>query len=181
MSPDKASELPRINFVALISTALLLTSVFLEWWGISTSGILPEAFSWSLWSGPSRVYISSGSSMQTLTTYSPIVGALVTASVVLILLGILPRLSKLMIGGTTLAIAAPIAYAILVTEAVSNACQGAATCISGPFGTQTIGSGTFSLTVNWGFQLGFYVEIVGAIISIFAIAFHHTYLTAAKN
>ena len=118
--------------------------------------------------------------MQTLTTYSPLIGAIVTVSFVLTLLGILPRLSRLMIGSTALAIAAPIFYAILVTEAVSNACQGAATCINGPFGTQTIGAGTFSLTVNWGFQLGFYVEIVGAIISIFAIAFQRTYLTATK-
>lgn len=181
MSSTKGLEFPRINFVAPIAAALFLTSVFLEWWGISTSGLITEAFSWSLWGGPSRVYINSGSQVQPLVSYSPIVGALVTISAILILLGILPRLSKLMIGSAILAIAAPVLYVILVNETVSNACQGATSCISGSFGTQTFGAGTFSLTVNWGFQIGFYVEIVGAVISILAIAFQRTYLTAART
>jgi len=36
--------------------------------------------------------------------------------------------------------------------------------------------GILSLTRTWGFQLGFYLEIVGAVLAIIAIAFHQTFL-----
>ena len=99
------------------------------------------------------------------------------ASIVLILLGILPRASKLMIGSVVLSIVAPIVYAIIVNEAVSNACSGMPNCISGPFGTQTVSGGPFTLTVSWGFQPGFYLEVVAAVLSIIAIAFQRTFLS----
>lgn len=163
--------------MALLSASLSLTSLFLYWWGINTTGFLTESFTWSLWSGPSRLYGSSANSASTLTTYSPVVGILVIASIVLILLGMLPRASKLMIGSIVLSLAAPVLYAIIVSQAVSNACSGVSNCISGPFGTQTVSGGPFSLTVNWGFQPGFYLEVVAAVLSIVALAFQRTFLS----
>ena len=86
-----------------------------------------------------------------------------------------------MVGSSVLAIVAPILYAIIVNTAVSNACNGAANCISGPFGSQTVSTGPFALTVNWGFQAGFYLEIVGAVLSVLAIAFQHTFLSTKNS
>lgn len=83
----------------------------------------------------------------------------------------------MMIGSVVLSIVAPIVYAIIVNEAVSNACSGMPNCISGPFGTQTVSGGPFTLTVSWGFQPGFYLEVVAAVLSIIAIAFQRTFLS----
>lgn len=176
MTTKKEIAFPRVNFVALLGAALFMISLFLYWWGLDTTGALTESFRWSLWSGPSRVYIGSGQSAQALTTYSPVIGVLVIASAGLVLLGMIPKLSRLLIGSSVLAIIAPIVYAIVVNQAVATDCGGMANCISGPFGTETFNAGIFSLTVNWGFQPGFYVEIVGAIISIIAIAFQRTFV-----
>jgi hypothetical protein len=176
MSTEKPRAFPRVNFVALISVALFLVSIFLYWWGINTSDFLTESFSWSLWSGPSGIYSGSSSSASILTTYSPLIGAFVIAAVVLLILGMLPRASLLMIGGSAAAIVAPILYAIIVIKTVSNGCIYVSNCLSGPFGTLTTDGG-FPSTVNWGFQAGFYVEIVGAVLSILALAFQRTYLS----
>ncbi len=105
---------------------------------------------------------------------------MVIVSVVLLLLGTLPRASRLMVGSSILAIASLALYAVIVNDAVSNACNGASNCISGPFGSQTVSTGPLALTVNWGFQAGFYLEIVGAVLSILAIAFQHTFLSTKK-
>lgn len=168
-----------INFVALIAAGLFLASVFLFWWGIDATGTFSESFRWSLWSGPSRIYINSGETSSILVTDSPAVGGLVIASAVLAVLGTIPRASRLLIGSSVLAIAAPVLYTAIVNTAISDACNGMSQCISGPFGTQTFSAGPFSQTVNWGFQLGFYLEIVGTVFSIIAIAFQRTFLTKA--
>ncbi len=181
MSKQKPRAFPRVNFVALISAALLLVSTFLYWWGFNTSGVVTDSASWSLWSGPSGIYNGSSSSASTLTTYSPLIGALVIAAIVLLLLGMLPRASMLMIGGIAVAIIAPIVYVIVVNQTISNACNGMSNCLSGPFGTRTVGFGGFSFTINWGFQIGFYAEIVGAILSILALAFQRTYLSTRAS
>ena len=176
MTANQSREFPRVNFVAFLAAALLLISLFLEWWGIDTSGTLTESFRWSLWSGPNTITINGDVSAQTLTTYGSVVGAIVIISAILVLVGTVPNLSRLLIGGAVLAIIAPIVYVIVVNNAVSSACNGAANCFRGPFGTQTFSVGIFSFTVNWGFQPGFYIEIVGAILAIIAIAFQRTFI-----
>ncbi len=180
---SKPREFPRINFVALLAAALFVVCVFLSWWGIDTSPSFGTSGSnlWSLWSGPSRIYIGSANSAQILTIYSPVVGILVIGSTVLLLLGMIPKASRLLVASTVLAIIALILYPIIVNSAVSNACSGISDCISGPFGTQTSSFGPFTTTVTWGFQLGYYLEIVGAILSIIAIAFQRTFLTAKTS
>lgn len=182
MTTKKEMAFPRVNFVALLAGALFLVSVFLYWWGVDTTG--PLGFSqsprWSLWSGSSTIFTGSGQSVQTLTTYSPYIGVLVIVSTVLVLLGTIPRVSRLLIGGGILAILAPILYAFLVNYAVANSCGSMSNCITGPFGTQTF-AGPLGFTENWGFQPGFYIEVVGAILSIIAIGFHRTYLTTKSS
>ena len=177
MTAYPSREFPRVNFVAFLAAALFLVSLFLEWWGIDVSGTFAESFRWSLWSGPNTITINGDVSAQTLTTYGPVVGAVVIIAAILVLVGTVPSLSRLLIGSTVLAIVAPIVYVIVVNAAVSNACSGTANCISGPFGTETFRVGIFNLTVNWGFQPGFYFEIVGAILSVIAIAFQRRFIT----
>lgn len=181
MTTKKEMAFPRVNFVALLAGALFLVSVFLYWWGLNATGLVAESSQWSLWSGPSRIYIGSANSAQMLTTYSPYIGVLVIASAVLVLAGTIPKSSRLIIGGFILAVVAPVVYAIIVNDAVSAACSGISNCISGPFGTQTSTAGPFTITVNWGFQPGFYIEIVGAVLSAIAIAFHRTYITTKTS
>ena|SRR5579864_3043129 len=176
MATKETIKFPRINFVALLAAALSFVSVFLYWWGLNTTGFISDSFQWSLWSGPSRLYVSSANSAQTLTTYSPLIGVLVIGSAVLLLIGTIPRASRILIVSSVPAILAPIAYAFLVNYAVSSACSGISNCISGPFGTQTFTAGPFTTTVTWGFQPGFYLEIVAAVLSIVAIAFQRTFL-----
>jgi hypothetical protein len=182
MSAKQQRDFPRINFVALLAAALFLVSVFLYWWGTDISGSLGSGSSrWSLWSGPSTIYLGPENSAQILTTYSTIVGILVIASTVLLLLGIIPKASRLLIGSAILSIIALILYPIIVNAAVSSACSGISNCISGPFGTQTFTVGPFTRTVTWGFQPGFYLEIVGTVLSIIAIAFQRTFLTTKTS
>ncbi len=177
MATKKEMEFPRVNFVALIAGALFVVSIFLYWWGVDAS-FLSQSSRWSLWSGPSPLFTGSGQSTDTLTTYSPYIGAAVVVSTILVLLGTIPKASRLLAVGSVLAILAPILYAVLVNYSLSNSCGSMSNCITGPFGTQTTIIGPLNFTVTWGFQPGFYLEIVGAILSIIAIAFHRTYLTA---
>ncbi len=176
MTTKETTNFPKINFVAPLAAALSLVSVFLYWWGLTTTGFVSDSFQWSLWSGPSRLYVSSANSAQSLTAYSPLIGVLVIGSMVLLLIGTIPRASRMLIVSSVLAVLAPILYAFLVNYAVSSACSGVSNCISGPFGTQTLAAGPFTTTVTWGFQPGFYLEIVGAVLSIVAVAFQRTFL-----
>ena len=171
MTVNKPREFPRVNFVALLVAGLFLISGFLDWWGISVSGSPP--FHWNLWNGPNTISLGSAQSAGPLVTYSPIIGAMVIAAAVLALLGTIPRISPLLIGSTVLSVAAPIAYILIVNDAISSACNGVQTCISGPAGSQNFG---FGVTLTWGFQQGFYLEIIGAVLSFIAIAFQRTFV-----
>jgi hypothetical protein len=70
------------------------------------------------------------------------------------------------------AILAIAVYAGDVCYTISNSCQGTSSCISGPVGS-TIVSG---ITVSWGFQVGFYLFLVGAVLTLFAIIFHQVFV-----
>jgi len=181
MTTKQEIEFPRINFVALLAGALFLVSLFLYWWGLDTTGTIAgssvsDSLRWSIWSGPSNTPISSTQSFETLATYSPAIGLLTIASAVLLLLGSIPKAHRLLVGGVVVSVLTPIFYALLVNYTVSNGCGGSSNCITGPFGTETTTFGPLSLTRTWGFQTGFYIEIVGAVLAIIAIAFHRTFL-----
>ena len=64
-------------------------------------------------------------------------------------------------------------YAGAVSYTISSACQGASSCISGPVGSTVLSDGT---VVSWGFQLGFYLLLVGGIMALFAVIFHQNFL-----
>jgi apolipoprotein N-acyltransferase len=179
MTEKKVAEFPKVNFVALLSGAIFLVSIFLYWWGLDATGSfgIADSLRWTLWAGPPANSIaSSAQPSQTLATYSPIVGVLVITAAVLVLVGMIPKASRLLIGSVILSIIAPVLYAVLVNYSISNACNGASFCISGPFGTETRTVGPLSLTLTWGFQPGFYLSIVGAVLSFISVAFHRTYL-----
>ena len=167
---------PKINYVALLAGTLFTVSVCLYWWGIdfslsgATFGVF--LFRWYLWSGPSTISIGSAEPAQPLTTYSPVIGALMVGSAALAFLGILPRANRLLIGSSIISIAAIISYVALVSYAISSACNGMANCINGTFGSETVGGST----LTWGYQQGFYVAIAGAVLSVVAIAFHRSFL-----
>ena len=178
MAAKSSATFPKINFVALLAGALSLVSIFLSWWGLTFTltafGGFTQPYSWNLWGGPSStVSISPAASAQTITTYSPIVGVLVIGAAVFAFLGTIPRASRLLIPSALLSIAAPIIYVVIINQAITTACNGMQNCINGTFGSMT-GPG-YSLT--WGFQIGFYLAIVTAIIGFIAVAFHRTFLT----
>ncbi len=90
MSKPGAVNFPRINLISLLAGALALASVFLPWWGIDASGFGSSVSSrWTLWNGPSTDSIFRGSTQPypTLTSASPIIGALVVISALLALAG----------------------------------------------------------------------------------------------
>ena len=155
--PDAVS-FPRINLISLLAGALALASVFLPWWGIDASGfgsiVSPR---WTLWNGPSIDSIFRGSTQpySTLTSASPIIGALVVISALLALAGSFTWNIRPLIGSFILGVLTSIAYLGVVSYAVTNSCNGQSNCLNGAFGTETI----FGITLNWGFQIGFYLYL----------------------
>ncbi len=161
MSKPGAVNFPRINLISLLAGALALASVFLPWWGIDASGFGSSVSSrWTLWNGPSTDSIFRGSTQPypTLTSASPIIGALVW--------NIRP-----LIGSFILSVLTPIAYLGVVSYAVANSCGGQSNCLSGPFGTETV----FGITLNWGFQIGFYLYLFAGALTLVGLGFHRIF------
>ena len=183
LATKESTEFPRINFVALLAAALFVTSLFIYWWGVDASSSfgVSESQRWSLWSGPSGNSLTGSSQpSQTLATYSPVLGALVVVSAVLLLVGAIPKANRLLYGSLLPSTLAPVLYAILVAYSVSSSCNGSSFCITGPFGTETRTVGPISITLNWGFQAGFYISVVGVVLALIAVAFHRTFLSVKQ-
>jgi hypothetical protein len=66
-------------------------------------------------------------------------------------------------------VAALVGYAELIGYTASNNCQGT-DCITQPTGSETI----FGVTLNWGFQLGFYLFTTATILVLIGLVFHQT-------
>ncbi len=174
MSKPDSVNFPRINLISLLAGALALASLFLPWWGLDASGfgssVSPR---WTLWNGPSMDSIFRGSTQPytTLTSASPIIGALVVISALLALAGSFTRNIRTLIGSFVLSVLSPIAYLGTVSYAVTNTCNGQSNCLSGPFGTETV----FGITLNWGFQIGFYLYLVAGTLTLVALGFHRIF------
>jgi len=166
---------PKINLISLLAGALALASVFFPWWGIDATGF-GSTFSsrWTLWNAPSMDTIFRGSSQQysTLAAWSPVIGAAVIVSALLAFLGSFVRNTRLLIASFILNILTPIAYLGIVSYSVTNACSGQANCLSGPFGTETL---LASITLTWGFQIGFYLYIIAGTLTLIALGFHRIF------
>jgi small neutral amino acid transporter SnatA (MarC family) len=174
MSKRDSVNFPRINLISLLAGALALASVFLPWWGVDASGfgsfVSPR---WTLWNGPSTDSIFRGSTQPypTLTSASPIIGALVVISALLALAGSFARNIRPLIGSFILNVLTPIAYLGVVSYAVTNSCNGQSNCLSGPFGTETV----FGITLSWGFQIGFYLYVVAGTLTLVGLGFHRIF------
>ena len=180
MSTNSHARFPRINLISLLAGAVALASVFLPWWGMDASGfgttISPR---WTLWNAPSSDTIFRGSSQQysALATYGPVIGAIVVISALLAFAGSFIRNARPLVASFILSILTPIAYLGIVSYAVSNACSGQGTCLSGPFGSQTF---PFGLTLSWGFQLGFYLYIIAGAVTLIGLGFHRIFHRTAQ-
>ena len=180
---DDQSRFSKINLISILGGALALASVFLPWWGMDASGfgatISPR---WTLWNAPTSDTIFRGSSQQysALTTYGPVIGALVVISALLAFGGGFIRNSRPLVASFILNVLIPIAYLGIVSYAVTNACNGQGNCLSGPIGSQTF---PFGIMLSWGFQLGFYLYLVAGTITLIGIGFHRVFhkTTRADN
>ena len=174
MSKLGAVNFPRINMISLLTGALALASVFLPWWGIDASGFGSSVSSrWTLWNGPSTDSIFRGSTQPypTLTSASPIIGALVVISGLLAIAGSFTWNIRPLIGSFILSVLTPIVYLGVVSYSVTNSCGGQSNCLSGPFGTETV----FGITLNWGFQLGFYLYLFAGALTLVGLGFHRIF------
>ena len=180
MPKDDQTRFPRINLISLLAGALALVSVFLPWWGMDASGfgttVSPR---WTLWNAPSSDTILRGSAQQysPLATYGPIIGAIVIISALIAFGGSFVRNARALVAGFILNVLTPIAYLGIVSYAVTNACNGQGTCLSGPFGSQAF---PFGITLSWGFQLGFYLYIVAGTLTLIGIGFHRVFHPTAQ-
>jgi len=174
MSKCDSVNFPRVNLISLLAGALALASLFLPWWGLDASGfgssVSPR---WTLWNGPSMDSIFRGSTQPypTLTSASPLIGAFVVISALLALAGSFTRNTRPLMGSFILSVLTPIAYLGVVSYAVTNSCNGQSNCLSGPFGTETV----FGITLNWGFQIGFYLYLVAGTLTLVGLGFHRIF------
>jgi hypothetical protein len=174
MSKRDSVNFPGINLISLLAGALALASLFLPWWGLDASGFGSSVSSrWTLWNGPSTDSIFRGSTQPypTLTSASPIIGALVIISALFALAGSFITNIRPLIGSFVLSILTSIAYLGVVSYAVTNSCSGQSNCLSGPFGAETV----FGITRSWGFQIGFYLYVVAGTLTLIGLGFHRIF------
>src|SRR5436309_14807285 len=137
MSKGGVVNFPRINLISLLAGPLAPAGVFLPWWGIDASRFGSSVSSrWTLWNGPSTDGIFRGSTQPypTLTSASPIIGALVVISVLLGLAGSFTWNIRPLIGNFILIALTRIDDLASVSYAVTNSCGGQSNCLSGLVG-----------------------------------------------
>jgi hypothetical protein len=157
---------------------MILISVFLTWWGISGSAYgFTASVNWSLWGQP---YLGDPSSSQAIAQAEHTMGllnvmvlAFVFITAALAFLGSFDVNKVYLEMGFAASIITLLVYAAAVSYTITSACQGTSSCISGPIGSTVTSYGTI---VSWGFQLGFYLLLVGGIMTLFAIIFHRNFL-----
>src|SRR2546426_1022490 len=110
-----------------------------------------------------------------ITTYSPIILALVLLSTALAIAGSFTQRIRILAGSLVTSVAALVGYAELIGYTASNNCRGTG-CITQPTGSETI----FGVTRTWGFQQGFYIFTAATILVLVGMVFHQT-LTAHRS
>lgn len=151
---------------------LSLISVLLPWWGITTTVFGSSTSTmWGFFGAPSHNSDINGVSnfSSTITTYSPIILALVLISTALGIMGSFITRHRFLASGLVTSIAALVGYAALIGYATSNSCQGPG-CITQPTGSVFIPNAS----VNWGFQQGFYLFTAATILLLVGLVFHQT-------
>ncbi len=166
------TTLPRVNFLGVIASILALVSILFPWWGITATGFGSSTSSmWGFFGGPSHnPDINNASSFSnTITTYSPVILALVLLTTALAIAGSFTTRFRVLAGSLVTSVAALVGYAELIGYTASNNCQGTG-CITQPTGSETI----FGVTLNWGFQLGFYLFTTATLLVLIGLVFHQT-------
>jgi hypothetical protein len=161
-----------VNFLGVIASILALVSILFPWWGITATGFGSSTYSmWGFFGGPGHnPDINNASSFSnTITTYSPIILALVLLTTALAIAGSFTTRFRVLAGSLVTSVAALVGYAELIGYAASNNCQGTG-CITQPTGSETI----FGVTLNWGFQLGFYLFTAATVLVLIGLVFHQT-------
>ena len=164
------SSFPKVNFLGVIAAVLILFSIIFPWWGITlvASGTSVTEL-WGLWglSGDPIPGVVSPDFAEVLTTFSPAILIIALAGVALGVAGSFISRYSPIAASLVLAIGNLLGYAGLVSYAVSQNCQGA-WCISQPTGSSSF----FELSIDWGFQLGFYIFAAATVILLFGLVFH---------
>jgi len=176
------AEFPRVNLISILAGTLALISVFLPWWGIDGSAYgFSASLNWSLWGRP---YIGDPTSStavaqatQTMGMFNVFVLGLLFITVAIGFIGSFAKEKAYLATGFAASITTLIVYAAAVSHVITQTCQGSSSCISGPIGS-TAASGT---VVNWGFQSGFYLAMIGGVLTLFAVIFHQMFLRPDEN
>ena len=166
------TTLPRVNFLGVIAGILALISILSPWWGITTTGFGSSTSSmWGFFGAPSHnPDINNASNFSnTITTYSPIILALVLLSTALAIAGSFSPRVRILAGSLVTSVTALVGYAELIGYTASNNCQGT-DCITQPTGSETL----FQVTRTWGFQQGFYIFTAATILVLIGLVFHQT-------
>ncbi|HVH15646.1 MAG TPA: hypothetical protein VNA15_08020 [Candidatus Angelobacter sp.] len=172
------STLPRVNFLGVIAGVLALVSIILPWWGITATGFSSATSSmWGFFGAPSHnPDVNTSSFSDTITTYSPIILALVLLTTALAIAGSFTTRVRVLAGGLAASATALVGYSELIGYSLSSSCQGAG-CITSLTGSESIGV----ITLNWGFQLGFYFFLATTILLVIGLAFHQTLTRRSKE
>ena len=170
MPESSGSSFPRVNFLGVLAAVLILFSIIFPWWGVTLAGFGTSVTElWGLWglSGDPIPGVVSSDFADVLTTLSPVILIIALAGVALGVAGSFIRRYSPIAASLVLAIGSLLGYAGLVSYAVSRNCQGAS-CISQPAGSSSI----FGFTINWGFQMGFYLFAIATVVLLFGLVLH---------
>ncbi|HWY27819.1 MAG TPA: zinc ribbon domain-containing protein [Candidatus Sulfotelmatobacter sp.] len=179
MATNILANFPKVNLVSILAGTLVLISVFLPWWGVDGTafGFSGSIVSWSLWSQPfagdtSSMTLAQANAVHTMGLLSVLVLGLVFITAAIGFLGSFAINKSYLAAAFSGAVLAIIVYAVAVSATISSLCQGSTGCISGPVGSAFANGAS----VSWGFQTGFYLCLVGAVLVLFAIIFHQAFL-----
>ncbi len=111
------TKLPRVNFLGVIAGVLALVSILLPWWGITATGFGSTTSSmWGFFGAPSHnPDINNASSFSnTITTYSPVILALVLLTTALAIAGSFATRVRVLAASLVTCVAALVGYAELI-------------------------------------------------------------------
>jgi ribosomal protein L40E len=167
-----ASALPRVNFLGVVAAVLCLVSILLPWWGITTTVLgTTTSTMWGFFGAPGHLSDSNGAQnfSPIITTYSPIILALVLVSMVLAMIGSFIVRHRILAASLATSIAGLVGYAALIGYATRSSCMGQG-CI-----TQSTGAFTLpGASVSWGYQTGFYLFAAATILILVGLVFHQS-------
>jgi len=95
---------------------------------------------------------------------------LVLVATALVVVGSLTLLRRYLLGGLVLSALAPVVYAVAINYVTMNYCL-SQFCVSGPVGVESV-SRVSGLSVDWGFQSGFYIFLLAVLVLLAGLIFN---------